>query len=110
MVNKARVPFWIGLACFVPFFIPSFERTAIPNGHVDRFMLGLPQSPWLVHNQRETNVEVKTNGVMSFSTTSRFNVNVEFISWSSLFPIVGTALVVLSRRLKAKKSPDTATP
>ena len=97
MKTTARVLLCVGLLCFVPLFYPSHRHTPIENGTEERFTLGLPQSPWFVHSSTETKIEVKQNGVSSSSTNSAFSTNVEFISWSSLFAIVGTSLIVVRR-------------
>lgn len=106
MLTKARVLYWIGLLCFVPFVFPTIRHGEIPNGTKDEFTLGVPSSPWVIASRSETKVETKQETKTGISTSASFrfdqNFNVELISWSSLFAVVGSVLMTLSRRLNQK--------
>jgi hypothetical protein len=105
MHAKARVLFWIGLLCFVPFLFPTFNRLQIPHGTEDRLTLGLPGTPWLVGSRIETKEEVRQGNSSSFSSNSKSDLHFELINWSALFAVVGTVLVSISRHLRANEKP-----
>jgi hypothetical protein len=101
---SARVLSIVGLLCFLPFFIPLSQHTAIPHGTEDRFTFGLPQSPWLVHSSTQTKEETEDGMSSSFSMHFSSSFKVEFIAWSWLFPITGMALIAVASRLNVKKA------
>jgi hypothetical protein len=104
-IVSSRVLSIVGLLCFLPFFIPWSQHTAIPHGTEDRLTVGLPQSPWLVDSSTQTKEETKDGMSSSFSMNFSSSFKVEFIAWSWLFPITGMALIAISSRLKVKKAP-----
>lgn len=109
MLFLARILFWIGLLCFVPFLFPMIAHNSIPNGTEDRFTLGLPQSPWLVYTSSKTTVETKMQGKEGWSSSSSINLStrfgVEWLAWSWLFAIAGVVLIALGGRLKTRAKP-----
>jgi hypothetical protein len=102
--------FCLGLACFVPFFVPTFHHNIIPNGTEDKFLLGLPTSPWLESTKTETKVETKIENpkpggaLYSSSMNLHQTIGVQWIAWSWLFPIIGAAAIIISRRTIASSS------
>ena len=104
MFSNPRALFWIGVFCFLPFFRPGYDRNAIRHGIEDRFTLGVPASPWLVASWTETNEESGDGASFSYARHASHGFNVEPLAWSWLLPIVGTALIVASRRLKARQA------
>jgi hypothetical protein len=110
MLILARVLFWMGLLCFVPFLFPMIENKSIPNGTEDRFTLGLPQSPWLLYSSSKTTVETKMEGKERQSSSSSMSLStrfgVEFLAWSWLFAIAGMVLIALGGRLKTRTKPS----
>jgi len=109
---KARILYWIGLLCFVLFFLPNIQHNRISNGTEDntedKLTLGWPGSPWLVGSWTETKTETKSDskdpkGLSSSSSShSSHSFNVEFIAWSWLFVVFGVTAMMVIRRMKAQ--------
>ena len=113
MGRRLRIAlFCVGLLCFVPFFIPTFQHKIIPNGTEDRFLLGLPASPWFEFTKTETKVETKTENpkpggaLFLGSLNLHQSIGVQWIAWSWLFPIIGTVAISVSRRKSASSSEE----
>lgn len=98
MSTSARAMFWIGILCFLPVILPGYENNAIPYGEENRVQLGLPNSPWLMGQWSEKHVAVADGASKTIQLKRGYGFRVEVLSWSALLAIVGTVLIVQSRR------------
>jgi hypothetical protein len=106
MPKLRRLLNWIAIFCLVAFFFPYYKHTTFNAVSEKKFTLGVPFSPWLIASWKEAEDRTEKNedGTIRSVHSGGFStsVNVEFISWSSLFGIAGFGLLEVTRRLRPK--------
>jgi hypothetical protein len=94
----SRMLFWVGVLCIGVFFYPSIGHENLPNGYQDRITIGLPGSPWYDRQVTHTDLGTSPEGVQMARELQK--VNTRWISWSTLFPVLGIALIAVARYLR----------
>lgn len=91
---------WLLMAAAV---LPTFSTSNVPTGEVTVLTIGLPWSPWLVYRESWT----ASTSVEAGAAVFDYQAAVQPRCWSAACLLAGTALLAISRWLRAGQKPES---